>query len=216
MSPKILLIAGPVSSALYAAMLIGIPRLDSGYDSATQAVSELSAIGSPTRAVWVAFGLAYTMLLAGFGWGLRQGAGANRGLRFAPGCLILQGISGLYWPPMHPRGADFALTDALHIVWAIAAVLFMLGAIFAGSLAFGRTFRNFSWVTLTVQLVGGTMTGLLSPNLAANRPTPWLGVWERLNIAAFLVWVVVLAIAAWPPYVQSPRPTPRSIRAHPV
>jgi len=28
----------------------------------------------------------------------------------------------------------------------------------------------------------------------ANLPTPWLGVWERINIGVYLVWIVVLAL----------------------
>jgi hypothetical protein len=30
--------------------------------------------------------------------------------------------------------------------------------------------------------------------IAANLPTPWIGVWERINIATFMLWVVVFAI----------------------
>ena len=32
-----------------------------------------------------------------------------------------------------------------------------------------------------------------SPPIAAREP--WLGVWERINLGVFLLWVVVLAIA---------------------
>jgi hypothetical protein len=38
------------------------------------------------------------------------------------------------------------------------------------------------------------LTGVAGARLAANLPTPWLGVWERINIGAYMVWVVVLAI----------------------
>ena len=49
-------------------------------------------------------------------------------------------------------------------------------------------------------LLGGVLSSLLSvnaPRIAANLPTPWVGVWERINIGAFLLWVVVLAVALW-------------------
>jgi hypothetical protein len=29
-------------------------------------------------------------------------------------------------------------------------------------------------------------------------PTPWLGVIERTMLGAFLLWMVVLAVALWP------------------
>ena len=40
----------------------------------------------------------------------------------------------------------------------------------------------------------GALTGWDGPRVAANLPTPWIGVWERISIGAFLLWVVVLAV----------------------
>ena len=34
--------------------------------------------------------------------------------------------------------------------------------------------------------------------IAANLPTPWIGVWERINLGVFLLWVIVLAIRLMP------------------
>jgi hypothetical protein len=28
-----------------------------------------------------------------------------------------------------------------------------------------------------------------------NLPTTWIGLWERINIGVFMVWVIVLAMA---------------------
>jgi len=33
-----------------------------------------------------------------------------------------------------------------------------------------------------------------APRIAANEPTPWIGLWERVNIGAFMLWIVVLAV----------------------
>lgn len=41
----------------------------------------------------------------------------------------------------------------------------------------------------------GVLTGFDGPRIAANLPTPLVGVWERVNIGVFLLWVMVLAIA---------------------
>ena len=38
------------------------------------------------------------------------------------------------------------------------------------------------------------LTGLSGPAIAANRPTPWSGLTERLSIGAYLLWFAVLAI----------------------
>ena len=40
----------------------------------------------------------------------------------------------------------------------------------------------------------GVLTGLASPRMEANLSTPWMGVWERACIGAYMLWVMVLAI----------------------
>jgi hypothetical protein len=120
----------------------------------------------PTRPLWVGPGALYALLLCAFGWGVWQSAGQSRALRTVGVSFILNGLLSPYWPPMHLRGAEFGLTDALHIVWSIATVLLMTVAIAVGA------------------------TALL--------PTPWIGVWERISIAAFLAWVAALAIKLLP------------------
>jgi hypothetical protein len=53
---KTLLVCGILSSLLYVAMTVFIAMQWEGYSSASQTVSELSAIGAPTRSLWVALG----------------------------------------------------------------------------------------------------------------------------------------------------------------
>ena len=64
-----------------------------------------------------------------------------------------------------------------------------------GAAAFGRQFRLYSIATMIVMIVFGTLTGLDGPKIAANLPTPWIGVWERISIGVYLVWVGILAVA---------------------
>ena len=51
---KASLICGILSSLLYAGMTVFIAMQWEGYSSASQTVSELSAIGAPTRSLWLA------------------------------------------------------------------------------------------------------------------------------------------------------------------
>jgi hypothetical protein len=44
-----------------------------------------------------------------------------------------------------------------------------------------------------ILLLCGILTGLEATQLAANQPTPWNGVLERINIFGYFLWVVVLA-----------------------
>jgi hypothetical protein len=200
-----LLICGILSSLLYAAMNIFVPMQWEGYSSASQTVSELSALGAPTRSLWVPLGIVYTLLLTAFGWGVRAHARWNRPLRIAGSLMIAQGVIGLFWPPMHLRGTEPTLTDTLHIVWSVATVLLMMLAIGFGAAALGRQFRLYSIATFVIFVVFGTLTGIDGPRIAANLPTPWIGVWERINIAAFMLWVANLALALVRAQVERPR-----------
>jgi hypothetical protein len=89
MTRKILLVCGIVSSLLYVAMNVFVPMRWEGYSSASQTVSELSAIGASTRPLWVPLGIAYTLLVAVFGCGVWASARQNRPLRVAGGLLVL-------------------------------------------------------------------------------------------------------------------------------
>jgi hypothetical protein len=54
-----------------------------------------------------------------------------------------------------------------------------------------------SIVTLIVVFVSGALTGSYASRLESDLPTPWAGVWERVNTTAFMVWIAVLAISLW-------------------
>jgi hypothetical protein len=118
------------------------------------------------------------------------------------GSLILAyGLLGVLWPfaPMHLREVLAAgggtRSDTLHLVLASVTVVLMLLAIGCAASAFGKPFRRYSIATLAILAAFGALTFVDAPRLAANLPTPWVGVWERINIGVFLLWVVVLAVA---------------------
>ena len=195
MARKILLICGIIGSLLYGAMNVVVAMQWPDYSSVSQTVSELSAIGAPTRWLWVVLAIPYTLLMIAFGWGVWTSAGRNRPLRIVGLLMTAYALMGLGWPfaPMHLRGAEFTLTDTMHIAFAMVTLLLMLLAIGFGAAALGWRFRLYSIATLVIFAVCGVLTGIEAPSIAANLPTPWIGVWERINIGAFLLWVAVLA-----------------------
>ncbi len=199
MARKSLLVCGILSSLLYVAMTMLVAMQWEGYSSASQTISELSAIGAPTRSLWVVPGAIYTVLVTAFGWGVWKSAGRSRALRIAGGLILAYGALGVLWPfaPMHLRETLAAgggtLSDTIHLVLASVTVLLMLLAISFAATAFGTRFRVYSLATLAILTAFGALTFLDAPRIAANLPTPWIGVWERINIGVFLLWVVVLA-----------------------
>jgi hypothetical protein len=198
---KALLVCGILSSLLYGAMIGAIGS--EGYSRISQTPSELSAIGAPTRSLWVQLGAVYTVLVATFGWGVWKSAGRDRALRIVGGLLVAYGSLGLLWPfaPMHQREVLAAgggtLSDTMHVVLASATVLLMFVAMGVAARAFGKRFRLYSIASIVVLVAFGAMTFWDAPRVQANLPTPWIGLWERINISVFLLWVVVLATVLW-------------------
>jgi hypothetical protein len=200
MSRRILIFCGVLSSLLYVGMTVVVAWLWEGYSSASQTISELSAIDAPTRSLWALPGALYTVLVTAFGWGVWRSAASNRALRISGALIVAFGALGLLWPfaPMHSREVLAAgggtLSDTLHLVLGGASVVVMLLAMAFGAAAFGTRFQLYSMWSIAVLVVFGILTFRDAPGIAANLPTPWIGVWERINIGAFLLWVVVLAV----------------------
>jgi hypothetical protein len=197
MRRKILLVCGIASSVLYAAMIWAI-RYE-GYNPISQVPSELTAIGAPTQALWARLGWIYTVLVTAFGFGVWQSAGRHRTVRIVGGLILVYASLGLLWPfaAMHQRQVLAAgggtLSDTLHVVLGAVTVFLMFLAIGFGTTAFGKRFRWYSIATIIVLLAFGGLTFLEAPGVQANLPTPWIGLWERINISVFLLWAVVLA-----------------------
>jgi hypothetical protein len=200
MARQIGLLAGIASSLFYAAVTVLVAMQWPEYSSASQTISELSAIGAPTRPLWVPLGAVYTVLVTAFGWAVWTSAGSRRALRVAGACIAAYGALGVLWPfaPMHLRetlaSGGGTLTDTAHLVLASVTVMLMLLALGFASTAFGAGFRFYSFASLATLMAFGALTFLDAPRIAANLPTPWIGVWERVNISVFLLWIVVLAL----------------------
>jgi hypothetical protein len=210
------LACGIISSLLYAAMNVVVPMQWPGYDQASRVVSELSAIGAPTRPVWVALGMVYTMLVVAFGWGIRMAAGDNRRLDVVGILISIYGALGFVWPfaPMHLREAlatgGGTLSDTMHVILGGSTEVIYLVALVLAATALGRAFRVYSIATAVALAAFAVLTFRDAPRLGANQLTPLIGVWERINIGLFLLWMVVLALAVWRRTVRSRGPVDRS------
>ena len=198
---RVFLACGILSSLLYAAMIWAI-RYE-GYNPVSQVPSELTAIGAPTRALWAQLGWIYTALVTAFGWGIWQTAGCNRAVRIVGSLILAYASLGLLWPfaVMHRRevlaAGGATLSDTMHVVLGGITVFLMFLAIGFGATAFGKRFRAYSIASIVVLLAFGVLTFGEAPRLQANLPTPWIGLWERINICVFLLWIVVLASRLW-------------------
>jgi hypothetical protein len=195
---EILLALGIVGPLFYLATDVFVGTRWEGYSFAGQAVSELFAIGAPTRPLAVLFFVAYGVLAIAFGAGVWASAGRKRALRVVGGALVgkeVFGIVATVFAPMHMRGAEATLSDTWHGNLTIVGVLCYLLAMGFGATAFGKRFRLYSIGTVLLLVVGGILAGTQFDRIPANLPTPWMGAWERFNIYATMLWISVLAIS---------------------
>jgi len=194
---KALLVCGIVASLLYVlATILGAKGFE-GYDSKSQSVSELFAIGAPSKSLVDPLLVTYSILWIAFGVGVWTSAGRKRALHIVAGGLIGKEVAGLVvqlFFPMHLRGVAVTSNDPVHGILTFVGVLFFLTAMGFGASAFGKHFRFYSIGTLLICAVFGALTGLDVPRMVANEPTPWMGVWERIIIFAYFLWAIVLAV----------------------
>jgi hypothetical protein len=197
---QLLLGCGIVSSLLYVAANVLGARRWREYSLTSQTVSELSAIGAPSRPLVVPLLAAHGLLVIPFGVGVIESAGRTRALRATGILLAGLGVSDLAAPffPMHRREAlargEGSRTDTLHIAVTGVNSLLILLAIGCASTAFGERFRRYSVATVLTLGVTGGLTATQASRLEADLQTPWAGVTERISIGGYLLWQVALAM----------------------
>jgi len=194
-----LLTCGILASVLYVAMTLCVGLLWEGYSIVSGVPSELSAIGAPTRPLWMVLGGVYAGLMVAFGWIVWKAAPPNRALRVVGALLMAHTVFGQFWPPMHQRAVLAAgggtLTDTLHLAWAAVTGVFFMFIVGFGAAALGKRFRIYSVATIAIVLLCGAVTGTYASRIQADLPTPGAGIWERVSIATFMAWIAVLATA---------------------
>jgi hypothetical protein len=199
MTRQFLLVCGVLSSALYIAADVHAWSQYPGYSPVSQAFSELLAEGAPTRPFMVAVaGAPYNLMVAALGVGVWASPGRGRVSRITGALLVLYAVisylGGTVFQ-MDPRGTEGSVRTMLHERATAVMVLSMLLSMGVGAFLHGTRFRLYSLGTLLTILVFAGLSFLQAAKLAANEPAPWLGLIERVNIYAWMLWVAVLAVA---------------------
>jgi uncharacterized protein DUF998 len=195
---KVLLICGIIASLLYGAIDLLGGIVWHGYNFASQAISELTAIGAPTTQLLAPLYPIYNFLMIAFGLGVLILAGQNRKLHFIGVLQVIIGFVGLAWMqfPIHMRGVEPTFTDAMHNAFAGVQTLFILSSIGLGIIAYGKRFGYYSIGTLVTLIACGTLTFAIAGQLVPQQQlVNWFGLLERITVYGYMVWVIVLAIA---------------------
>jgi hypothetical protein len=192
-----LLACGLASSLLYVFTDVIASLRYRGYSYRDQTVSELAAIGAPTRPLVVALFTVYGVLLTAFSAGAwlatREPASRRSAALLGVSALAATPVQPFF--PMHRRGEVPGFTDAMHVAGTgLLSVLVEVSMGFAAAAQRGA-WRAYTAATMAALLFFGAWTGLDSGRLAVNAPTPGMGLKERGNIYAYLAWVAAVSVS---------------------
>ncbi|KAB2969680.1 MAG: DUF998 domain-containing protein [Thermoanaerobaculia bacterium] len=192
---ELLLVSGILSPLLYVASDITMAFVYDGYSYLHQTISELNAIGAPTRTLSIGLGLMENVLLILYGIGIWIAAARNRRLEVAAGALVILGVFGCWALPfasMQMRGRP---QEGPHLLSGAIGALLVVTAIGFAAAAFGSAFRRYSAATIAVMLIFATWAAMDAERIGAGAATPWVGAIERVSFYSWHVWFMVLAIA---------------------
>lgn len=180
-----------------AAVLVGGELYD-GYSHTYNTISELTSVDAPELPVVEALFALYniSVLLFGLSALFDADASVNYLLKRCFSLIIPIGAVGLamYFFPQDHRELDISSSGQVHIVLAAAASLLTMLSIFYGGRGMSqypplKPFSIYSYLTLAGIIITGALTARAIPNL-----DPWGGVYERMTIGLYLVWVFVIAM----------------------
>ena len=203
---KSLLVCGMLASLVYVGTdVLAAIRYPEYHSFTSRAISELMASGAPTERLVDPIFLLYGVLMLAFAVGVWMSSSRKR-VHVTAGLLFAYAAIGFLGPSffeMNVRGTGESTRDVLHIALTGVLVLFILAAVAVGASIREPWFRLYSFATLLVMVVFGVLTSFTMRGVGTGDPTPWVGIMERVNIGAFLLWVVVLAVSL----LRAPRST---------
>jgi len=191
---RALLLCGAASSLVYAATDVLASMRYEGYDWTARMVSDWLAVSAPTRSFIVAPMLLYNALILAFGIGVWLHR-RNRAQGVTAVLLIVYAIAGVVGLLVFPLDYNASGSGAaMHMVATFTLIILMFAFIVSAAVGGGTGFRVYSALTVIIIIGGAVLAGMQIPRIDAGLPTPGLGIYERLNIYAMLLWVVVFSL----------------------
>ena len=113
------------------------------------------------------------------------------------GGIGLLGVAASFFP-IQLRGSTWTFNETMHGVLTGLTVVVLLLAIGFAAAALGPRFRIYSFFTIAIALTAGVLAAWIGRGIGADKPTPWIGVVERVSVFSYLTWVALLAIVLMP------------------
>jgi hypothetical protein len=173
--------------------VIAIARA-AGYRPMRQSISELTAIGAPTRPLVTALGLTRDGLLAAFATGVTATAGDSRVLAATGGLVAANAALDAVATAALPRdyaSPTWSPRNTANTAVMAAGVGCFVAAMGTGAVAYRGPFRAFS---AAIPLSYGLLTALSLLLRSPDEPPSSTGAQERTMAYSYQLWVAVLAI----------------------
>jgi hypothetical protein len=180
---KYLLICGILAPLFFVGTDVIAGILYPGYNFIDQSISELSAVGAPTRSLVVPLIILYNVLLIAFVLGVLMSAGQNRLLRVTAVMILGNVIVTLIWAFFPMQLGE--TVSKINVVLGAVSMIFFLLAIGFGAAAHRNWFRFFSVGILVLFLVL-TIFGVMAA-------THHIGAQERIMTYSYVLWLMVLS-----------------------
>ena len=217
-----LLLCGPLSSITYIVWndIFAVGLWGGRYSRTQQAISELSSVGAPSRDILVPwFTITYSTLVLAFGLGLRRAADTIaettaqlRALLVTSNLIVVYALMGPLWLPfpmtrrediiialqndtIQKSFAMMTIEDFYHLVLSGVSVTIWVGVVLFTRKVFSGPFEAYSLATVGLIMASGMITGYQGSLLAEGKPTPILGLAERVMFASFFLWMCVITHA---------------------
>lgn len=191
---RLLLCCGILAPLLFIAGDVGMAIAYEGYSYLDQTISELNAIGAPTRNPSVALGVLESVLMIAFGSGVWRVSAGDRRLRVVATALVALGVFGCWSVPyasMQLRGTE---QEGPHLVSGAVGAAIVVTAIAFAAASLGNAFRRYSLATIGVMIAFAAWGLRDADRIEAGLATPWVGVIERISFYSWHAWFLVLAV----------------------
>ena len=191
MSTKWFWYAGIGAVVMYIFATIYGGYLYPNYSHISQDISQLTSTKSPIRDLMNPIFLFYNLLVIGFGIGLYK-FDKNNLSRLASVFIIVIGVLGaiVLLFPINTRGTSITFVGIMHIVLISIISLLSISA----NLLFWTTYKKSNFRLMAkISLVAGIAFLVAGPIAATNVTSPYAGLFERITIGIFLLWIVTIS-----------------------